>query len=109
MNLNFTFFSRIRESWDYRSEPEKMQALGEMFWRALLVFALIAIVLSAGAGMQEMAAVAQAESVLETPSAVPPPLDPMILRSALGAFSSRQALYQATLQSPAPQTADPSK
>lgn len=109
MKFNFSPFSRLKESWDYRGEPENIHFLGEVFWRGLLALALIVVLVAVGVGVQEMAAVSEAENVSGAPSTAPPPLDPAKLQNALAQFSARQAQYQAILQSPAPQVADPSK
>ena len=109
MNFNLSPFSHLKESWDYRGEPENIHFLGEVFWHTLLVLALLVALFSIGVGAQEMAAVSEAESVSAPPSTAPPPLDPAKLQNALGQFSARQAQYQTILKSPPPQVADPSK
>jgi hypothetical protein len=109
MTFNFFTSPKIREAWSYRDEPENMAILAVVFWRGLLVFALVVIVSALWFGFQELDATSQAETPPTTSSTAPPPLDHAQLESTLDAFSTRQTQYQTLSQSPAPDVTDPSK
>ena len=105
----FSTFSRTKEAWRYRNEPEEMRALGVFLWRTLLLFALLVVLLALWTGYQELTAALQAENSVSTPNAAPPALNKSQLQSALSYFSAKQSQYQSLSQSPEVQVADPSK
>jgi hypothetical protein len=109
MTFNIFSFSRVKDTWDFREEPENMRSLGLYLWRTLLVIALLSVLSAAWFGFQELGVVMQAENVAQTPAAPPAPLDPNKLQSQLSAFTTKQAEYQNLSQSPLPQIPDPSE
>ena len=110
MNLNFLRSPRIREAWEYRSDPESLRVLAAIFWRTVLFAALIAMLMTLWFGFQELSATSQAESVDTNPSAPPKPgFDNAALQSALTGLESKQVEYQTFLQSPPAAVVDPSK
>lgn len=109
MSYNPFHSPRIREAWEYRSEPEALQTLANIFWRTLLLLALVVFLLALWFGSQELAAASQAESVTAPAAPAKPPLDPAQLQATLAAFSARQSAYETLSGSPPPQVADPSK
>jgi hypothetical protein len=109
MNLRFLPFSSMKETWDFREEPENLRVLGVYLWRTLLAFALLALLCAGWLGIQELNTVTQAENVAQPHSAPPAPLDPNKLQAQLTTFSARQQAYQTLSSSSLPQVADPSK
>jgi hypothetical protein len=99
----------MKQTWDFREEPENLRVLGVYLWRILLVFALLALVCAGWLGLQELNAVTQAENVTQTHSAPPAPLDPNMLQAQLTVFAARQQAYQSVSSAPLPQVDDPSK
>ena len=109
MNFDYSFFSRAKEAWKYRNEPEQAHVLGMLFWRALLLFAFVVFVASLWFGIQELNAVLQVESAGIPSTTAPAPFDRTQLDSTLNALSARQAEFQTLSHSPAPAVSDPSK
>lgn len=109
MTLDFLQFPRIREAWDYRSDPDSARVLATIFWRALLVVAAIALIATLWFGFLELGAAAQAENFAATSSPPPPPFNPAQLQATLAALSARQSEYQSLASSSPPAVADPSK
>lgn len=109
MNLKSFQSPRIRQAWEYRSDPEAVRVLAAFFWRTLLLVALVAIVCALWFGYQEIGAASQAESVGTVAPTPKAPFDPSQLQTALNAFSAKATEYQVLSQSPPPTVADPSK
>lgn len=108
MKFDIAALSHTKETWEYREEPENLRLLGQYLWRILLALALLALLAAIWLGMQELAAVSQAESTTVTTSAPPVPLDPNTLQAQLALYTARQQDYQTISSSPLPQIGDPS-
>jgi hypothetical protein len=109
MKLNLLPFGRLKETWEFREEPENLRVLGLYLWRTLLVLVFLSLIVAAWIGWQEIGMVTQAEKVTQTPTAPTAPLDPDKLQAELDVFTERQQGYESVSAAPLPQVADPSK
>jgi hypothetical protein len=100
MKFGFLPFGRLKETWEFREEPENLRVLGLYLWRTLLVLALLSLIAAAWVGWQEIQMVTQAERTTQTLTAPPAPLDPKALQAELNAFTLRQENYQSVSAAP---------
>jgi hypothetical protein len=107
--MNLMPFSRVKEAWSYREEPENMRAIGLFVWHVLLVLILLCACVAAWFGYQELQAAMQAENTSQDLTAPPAPLDPNKLEAQINEFNAQQVSYEALSQSSLPQIGDPSK
>lgn len=88
MNLDFT---KIREAYAARRDPEGVRALLRLYWHVILMFALSAIILGIMYGTWELSLTLGALSDTSTSeSKQTPMLDRQQLEQVLGAFSTKE-------------------
>ncbi|MBI2610600.1 hypothetical protein HYW60_01535 [Candidatus Kaiserbacteria bacterium] len=100
----------IRDTWQYRHEPEKLRVLADMYWRMLLILAaLLFLLLAIFAGVKSYSIF---EEEVETPllssGGGSIPFNTGELESALEQFEARRTHYEYLKKNP-PEIADPSK
>jgi len=104
-----TIGTRVRDTWNYREEPESYAALAEHFWRALLFLATLIIigVISYGS-LTFFSALKSEEDAAALTEGRAAALDREALRATLDGFALRKAQYDLIKATPL-QIPDPSK
>ncbi len=104
-------WSSIRDTWQYRHEPEKLRLLADVYWRALLVVAsLVFVSLVSYGGMKFYTLFDEGEEtpLLSGGSSGILLLDPGALKATLEGFEARRTRYEFLKKNP-PRIADPSR
>ena len=96
--------------YESRHEPENLRPIAELYWRMMLLSAVVVVALSIGFGIWEFSAVMTTISSASSVSSAPqkPPVDKAALEDAVTQFSQRTADYQYA-QGILPTVTDPSK
>lgn len=110
MSIFTDMLKRMRALYETRLAPERLRPLAEMYWRFLLVVALLSIIAILMFGVLEFVAVLEDLGSAQSAgsSASPVALDRSKLESTLTAYQAREAEYQSIQESPGA-FADPSK
>jgi hypothetical protein len=108
MNNFSHIWAQVRALYTARNEPENIRPLAEIYWRALLAFALIALVGICVWASSEFIGVVSRLNVSEESPMPHPPLDRTALRALLSSMQERQTHFDA-LKTTAPSFSDPSK
>lgn len=109
MKLLLHIWGRMRDTWQYRHEPEKLRMLADAYWRALLfvaVLILAGLILYAGLKFYSMFVEPEANPLLSGGGVIL--LDKADLQETVEGFQNRQAKYEFLKRNP-PKIADPSK
>jgi len=111
MNQLTLIWTRIRDTYSYRYEPEYLRTLAENFWRAVLfVLALVivgGIVYGGLALLTVLADVSDIENSVASRAPVPG-LNRVQLQATIDGFESRKVNYE-FLKAHPPKVVDPSK
>jgi hypothetical protein len=88
---------RLRRLYERRLEPEYLRVLAEDYWRALLVFALCALIGLVLFGVWQFVAVLEDLAGAQNGAGVKPPVafSRPLLENMLSAFDAREAAYEA--------------
>ena len=106
--INSTW-TRVSDTWSYRSEPERLRILIEAYWRVLLGTAgviVIYTVLYSSINLISVLGGGEGEPTL--PPGGSATLDSVSLQAVLGGFTERETNYEFLKKNP-PAIADPSK
>jgi len=99
----------IRDTWQYRHEPEKLRTLADVYWRTLLFAAasvLAGITLYAGLKFYTVFGEGGENPLLSSGGGIL--LNPADLQVTMEGFGKRQADYEFLKKNP-PRIADPSR
>jgi hypothetical protein len=110
MNFHLNIFSRIKDAWNYRSEPERTRFIAGIYWRSLLALLVCVAVAAIFLGIGELGAVMQASSTeVSGTGGGTPSISRAQIQATLDIFSARQTDYQALSSAPVSSIGDPSK
>jgi hypothetical protein len=89
--------TRLRRLYERRLEPEYLRVLAEDYWRALLVFALCALIGLILFGVWQFIVVLEDLAGAQNGAGVKPPVafSRPLLENTLSAFDAREAAYKA--------------
>ncbi|MBI2612948.1 hypothetical protein HYW59_04050 [Candidatus Kaiserbacteria bacterium] len=99
----------IRDTWQYRHEPEKLRTLADAYWRILLfiaVLVLAGLIFYAGLKFYSVFAGEEENPLLSGGGGIF--LNPADLQMTMEGFDHRRAAYESFKRNP-PKIADPSK
>ena len=106
----FTIWTRARDAWSYRHEPEVLRSLADAYWRALLfvvMLLIIAIALYSGLRLFEILTSSEEKTALQR-SGGGAALNRAELETMLNSFVEKEVRYE-YLKKNRPQIADPSR
>lgn len=102
-------WGHIRDTWQYRHEPEKLRTLADVYWRTLLfvaVLVLAGLMFYAGLKFYSMFVEPEENPLLSSGGIIL--LNKADLQEAVEAFQNRQAKYEFLKRNP-PKITDPSR
>ena len=106
--INSTW-TRVSDTWSYRSEPERLRVLIEAYWRVLLGTAGVIVVCTVlYSFINLISALSRGNGEPTLSPGGPATLDRASLHAGLGAFAERETNYEFLKKNP-PTIADPSK
>lgn len=94
MRKHFHIRGGYKELWSYRHEPEQMRILAAVLWLGMLGVASLVMLASLTYGFLMLINALGMEDVSVAPSLSSTPFTRVELQQTLGAFDTREALYQ---------------
>lgn len=96
MSMKLPLFDTVKHAYEYRHEPEELRVLADIYWKSLLIFSAVVIVLLLGYGVWQLTSVISSLSSVSGSSSgsTSLPLDKKDLQSALGGLAGRRTAAQ---------------